>query len=167
MYVAMFCTISMLVVYWTHIPIMLSISQDCCICTVMLLCVSICLLTLFKGKKSSAFAITSYHQLYSCVSVTIIFIAITSFFENKLFKLFISFECKCSKLQFGIKVGKQRLRISTALDVYHKTFSNSFLKSEGIHRVLSCEHWCLCIPSSAKELPETAERLSNRLGMCR
>ena len=47
---------------------------------------------------------------------------------KRLFKLFISLECKCNKLQFGIRTSsidasKQKLRISTAIYVYNKTYS--------------------------------------------
>ena len=59
--------------------------------------------------------------------ITIIFIALT-FLKNKLFKLFISLECKYNKLQFGIRissieVSKQNLHISLALYVYNTTYS--------------------------------------------
>ena len=83
-------------------------------------------------------------RLYLYVFITIIFIA---FSKDKLFKLFISLECKYNKLQFGIRissidVSKQMLRISISTTKYaarNPSMGDSFLMSKMISDSI-----CIC-----------------------
>ena len=93
--------------------------------------------------------VSRLHNDYICeflTFITSIFIGI----KNKLFKLFISLECKCNKLQFGIRissieVSKQKLCFSMAFNVYNKTYSKEIYpgtRAKGL-RVFSSKQWCL------------------------
>ena len=74
------------------------------------------------------------------------------FFNIKLFKLFISIECKYNKLQLGLRISsigisKQKLCMTMSLYVYRKLTSKegapSFSRVEGF-RLIPGKHRCLC-----------------------
>ena len=109
--------------------------------------------------------LTNQCRLYLRFVLTIGFIAI-AFFNSKLLKPLISIECKYNKLQFGlritfIEVSKQKLRITTSLYVYNKTYSKEIhlgvipFSKVKVHRVVSEKHSSLAFLKEG--LPETAK----------
>ena len=111
-----------------------------------------CIQSIMTILRTYVLLIYYYYYFY----ITIIFIAITFFPTNKLFKLFRSIEFKHNKLQFGIRissieVSKQKLRISTAHFVYNKTYRKEI--HPGATPFSRVKHWCLCSLPQQKSFP--------------
>ena len=108
------------------------------------------------------------NYIYSC-----------NFFPGKkLFKLFISLECKYNRLQFGIRIysiegSQQKLCIFTAPNVYNKSHSKEIhpgatpFPRVKRFRVFSSKHWYLShlpLQKSFQKLPlRPAETLLDRV----
>ena len=98
---------------------------------------------------------------YLCFLYNVYIFSYNFFCKNKLFKLFMSLECKYNKLEFGIRisyieVSRQKLHsfmalLSTTRLTAKKSIQEGVLFSRtNRFRMFSWKHWCLSSHSQQK-----------------